>query len=158
MSLQDQIAGSKLEIADYWAKVYFEQGPAAVSHGEKSGYEAVAQYYIDDEQAEENQSELYLHVARFYANANIEGFKNGSRSLVSRKQFIDNYRKFMNKSLSAADPDDRRPIREEKFETIDKMTKLLKHIKQQPISLKQRMIRSVWAIGFVVLLIILFNR
>ena len=79
---------SKLANANNWAKIYFSKGPKFVKYGNTVGYDAVVQYYSDAELAGANESRYYVYFSRFYVRANLAGFRDGSRVLKSRKEFI----------------------------------------------------------------------
>ena len=100
---------SKLALADIKAKFYFEKGPMSVDGTGLSedleylkGYDAVIAFYDNALKEGYDQSIGWAKLARFYLNANFQGFQNKTRGVIDNKSFTDQYDFYMNNAINYA--------------------------------------------------------
>lgn len=114
---------SKLANANYWAKVYFRQGPDYVRYGEKTGYDAVMGFYSDAERIGSNESIYWASLARFYSKAHLESIKVKKVLIIPKRIFKDNYVLWMEEAIEKASANDKTGLEKETSEMIERINK-----------------------------------
>ena len=130
---------SKLDIANHWARVYFEEGSGAVIYGTESGFEAVIKYYGEAElDGGVEQVEYYLNLSRFVVKGKLKGYEEGTIPLRSRQKFKDYYKFLMSSALLYATENQKQEIAKERDETLAVLEIELAKYKEEKVKVKKR--------------------
>ncbi len=122
---------AKLALADNLAELYFLRGPASVHYGAQTGYDAIFSCYTAAELIGGYESKYWLHVARFYVKANVEGFKNRTRVMTSREKFYFACTYYMDTAIKYAAEEERPALMQEKQDMLQYLNRELANIKEK---------------------------
>jgi len=117
----------RFALAEAQVQLYFASGPESVQKGDKTGYSAVMEYFDEARQADRENSDLWLAIARFHVKANLQGLQDGSRNLKSREKFLQHYTLFMDDAIKFCKTDTT-ALEREKAETLEMLEKELNKV------------------------------
>ena len=119
---------SKLDIANHWVNVFFEDGPGAVFHGTETGFDAVIQYFSEAEADGAKEPEYSLSLSRFVVKGRLKEIESGTRPLKDKQKFKDYYKFLINAALLHAPENQKQEIIKEREETLAMLeVELAKH-------------------------------